>query len=51
MILSKIYIHSYMIRHYIKEENIFVAFVCKLLVQMKYYNAVLKIVLKVMVNK
>ena len=40
-----------MIMHYIMEENIFVAIVCKLLEQQKNPNVILKTALKLMVNK
>ena len=49
--LSKNLIHLWMIIHYIVEENIFVFIVYKLLAQKKYSNFVLKITLKLMLNK
>ena len=51
MFLSKILIHSCMTIHYFVEKNIFVVIVCKLLEHQKNWNVVLKIALKLMVNK
>ena len=51
MFLSKISVHSCMIIHYILEEVVFVVSVCKLLEQQKNWNVILKIALKLMVNK
>ena len=50
-LLSKILIHLFMIIHYIVEENILVVIVYKLLVQQKYWQVMLMIVWKLIVNK
>ena len=51
MLLSNISIHLCMPIHEIVEEIIFAVIVYKLLQQKKYQNAILKIALKLMVNK
>ena len=51
MFLSKILIHLCMVIHYMVEGNIFAGIVCKLSAQKKYQNFILKIALKLMVNK
>ena len=51
MFLSKISIHLCLIIHYIFEKNIFIADVCKLLELQKIWNVILKIALKLMINK
>ena len=40
-----------MITHYIMEESIFDAIICKLSVQKKYYNVMLKTALKLILEK
>ena len=51
MTLSKTLICASLIMHYPVEDNIFALIVYKLLVQKKYQNVMLKIALKVMLNK
>ena len=51
MLVPKILAHTCMIIFYIVEENIFVVIVCSLLTQKKYYNFILMIASKLIVNK
>ena len=51
MFLSKISIDSRMIIHYIVEENVLIVIVYILSLQRKFYIVILKIVLKLIINK